>query len=128
VGAVIFVLIVVGIVGFFVWQFTATKNALATTSVQSPYSPEETRQIVDSAFGGARAMLWTSENGPGTINRRRRGKGQGITMSVTIECGADGGSQVDMWASRYNEYFGFLANFAGSVNSRKKAIERALKV
>jgi hypothetical protein len=31
-----------------------------------------------------------------------------------------------MWTSQYNEYLIFFANFAGSVNSRKKAIARAL--
>lgn len=47
-------------------------------------------------------------------------------MSIDITPLPGGGSAVDMWASTYNEYFLVLANFAGSVNSKKKAIARLL--
>lgn len=108
-----------------VWQFLATRNALATTRVQSRYSPHDTAQIVQQAFSGARNALWTSATGPGAINMRRRGKDGGIIMSIDVRPAA-GGSAVDMWASDYNEYMFVLANIAGSVNSRKKAIARLL--
>ncbi|UOZ11359.1 hypothetical protein [Amycolatopsis sp. WQ 127309] len=71
-------------------------------------------------------MLWTAASGPGSINKRRRGKDRGITMSIDIEAHPGGGSQVEMWASQTNVYFGLFVNFSGAVNSRKKAISRLL--
>ena len=47
-------------------------------------------------------------------------------MSVDIEPLPNGGSATNMWASSYNEYLVVLANFAGSVNGRKKAIAHVL--
>jgi hypothetical protein len=114
------------VVGLFVWQFMATKNALATTRVESPLPPDVVAAKISNTFGGARSMLWANGAGPGSINMRRRGKDGGITMSINIEPSASGGSVVDMWASSYNEHFIFFANFAGSVNSKKKAIARQL--
>ena len=123
-----FVLFLIGLalVGFLIWQRAATKNALTTTRVESPLPPQEVAARIASTFGGSQSMLWTNGAGPGSINMRRRGKDGGITMSITIEPSPSGGSVVDMWASNYNEYFIFFANFAGSVNSKKKAIARQL--
>lgn len=122
----LFVLAVLALVAFLIQQRNATKNALATTRVESRLPPQEVASRIANTFGGAQAMLWTNGGGPGSINMRRRGKDGGITMSITIEPSATGGSIVDMWASNYNEYFIFFANFAGSVNSKKKAIARQL--
>ena len=118
--------LVLAFVGIFVWQFMATKSALATTRVESRLSVEDAAQVVQGVFGGARNALWTGASGPGAINMRRRGKDGGIVMSVDIEQMPGGGSATNMWASSYNEYLVVLANFAGSVNSRKKAIAQLL--
>ncbi len=120
------VLLILGFVGILVWQFIETRNALATTSVVSHYTPEQSAQLIDTAFGGARSMLWTNTSGPGTINRRRRGWRRGVTMSITIEPVPEGGARIDMWASQYVQYLFVLANFAGAVNRRKRAIARIL--
>lgn len=125
-GGVVVVLIILAIVAFLGWQFAEGKRALATTQVESRYTPEETAQIVDGAFGGARSVLWANTSGPGTINKRRRGYRGGITMSIDIEPSPDGGSRVNMWASEHLEYLVFLVNFAGVVNRRKRAIARLL--
>lgn len=119
-------LLILAFVGILVWQFIETRNALATTSVVSRYAPERSAQLIDTAFGGARSMLWTNTSGPGTINKRRRGWRRGITMSITIEPLPEGGARIDMWASQYAQYLFVLANFAGVVNRRKRAITRIL--
>ena len=121
-GAFIFILLILVFAGICVWQFIETRNALATTSVLTRHTPDQTAQIIETAFGGARSVLWTNERGPGTINKRRRGYKRGITMSIDIEPQPDGRTQVSMWASRYAEYMFVLANMAGVVNRRKKAI------
>jgi hypothetical protein len=108
------------------WQWYETQQAVATTTVDSPYEPAEVAQIVRDAFAGPRAVLWTTTGGPGTINMRRRGVHGGITMSIDIEPLPDGGTRVDMWASGTVVYLGFLVNFAGVVNRRKRAIARSL--
>lgn len=118
------VVIGLGIVAFLVWQFLASRKALATSIVHSSRSPAEVAQAINSAFGGVRSVLWTDTNGPGMINRRRRGKGGGITISIDIEPVQGGGSEVHMWSSAGTSYFGLFANFAGAVNSRKRAIAR----
>lgn len=120
------VLVVLAFVGLLIWQFVASKNALMTTRVKSRYSPQEAAAMAMGAFAGARGALWTDASGPGSINKRRRGKDGGITMSIDIQPLANGGSAVEMWASTYNQMFIVFANFAGSVNSRKKAIARTL--
>ena len=125
-GGFVLVLIVLALVAFLVWQRSATKTALTTTQVESRLPPQEVAERIRNAFGGAQGMLWANEPGPGSINMRRRGKDGGITMSINIAPSASGGAIVDMWASNYNEYLIFFANFAGSVNSKKKAIERQL--
>lgn len=122
----VIVVVVLAFVGLLVWQYMATKNALATTRVESRYTPQQATEMAMGAFGGARSALWTDTSGPGSINKRRRGKDGGITMSIAIEPLANGGSAVEMWASTYNQMFIVLANFAGAVNSRKKAIARTL--
>ncbi|WP_328442719.1 hypothetical protein [Amycolatopsis sp. NBC_00438] len=122
----VIILALCALAGFLGWQRFATNNAVATTSVRSPHDVRRTQEIVDAAFGGARAMLWTTASGPGNINKRRRGKDRGITMSIDIEAIPGGGSQVDMWASQTNVYFGLFVNFSGAVNSRKMAISRHL--
>ena len=68
---------------------------------------------------------WTGVSGSGTVNMRLT-KGGGIVKSIDVAELPSGGSAVDMWASAYREYFVVLANSAGSVNSRKKAIARLL--
>ena len=120
------IIVVLTLAGILVWQFTQTKNALATTVVTTRKSVNDATTAVNGAFHGARGVLWTDDSGPGTLNKRRRGKDNGITMSITVEPSPTGGSKVSMWASQYNEYFIFFANFAGSVNSRKKAIAQVL--
>jgi hypothetical protein len=120
------VILVLAFVAVFAWQFTASRNALAVTRVESHRSAEDAARIVQNAFTGARNALWTGASGPGAINMRRRGKGGGIVLSVDIEPLPSGGSATNMWASSYNEYLVVLANFAGSVNSRKKAIAQLL--
>lgn len=120
-----FILILV-VVGLFVWQFIASRRALATTSILTRYSPQQAAQTIDTAFGGARSALWTNVSGPGTINKRRRGYRGGITMSIDMTREANGVTRIDMWASTYYQYLPFFANFAGSVNSRKRAITRML--
>ncbi|WFE66511.1 hypothetical protein [Micromonospora sp. WMMD714] len=117
---------VAGVVGVIVWQFIETQRAVATTTVASARPPAEAAQIVRGAFGGPRAVLWTTAAGPGTINMRRRGVRGGITMSITVEPRRGGGSEVAMWASETVVYLGFLVNFAGVVNRRKAAIGRLL--
>ncbi len=119
-------LLILAFVLAFIWQFLATKKALATTRLESHHSPQEAAQLVQSAFAGARNAIWTGATGPGTINMRRRGKDGGIVMSIDVTELPGGGSAVGMWASAYHEYLVVLANFAGSVNSRKKAIAQLL--
>lgn len=126
VGGFVCFLVVAGLVGVIVWQLIETRNAVATTSIQSSYDPARVTQIVGDAFTGGRALLWTTAPGPGTINMRRRGVRGGITMSIDVEPRAGGGSKVDMWASDTVIYLGFLVNFAGVVNRRKNAIGRML--
>jgi hypothetical protein len=125
-GTFLLPLLILAFVLAFIWQFLATKKALATTRLESRRPPHEAAQLVQNAFSGARNALWTGANGPGTINMRRRGKDGGIIMSIQVVELPGGGSAVDMWASTYHEYLGVLANMAGSVNSRKKAIARLL--
>ena len=125
-GGFVLFLIVVGLIGCLVWQFVETRNALATTAFSTGYEPADVATIVHEAFGGPRAVLWTAAAGPGAINMRRRGFRGGITMSIDIEPVPGGGSRVDMWASDTVVYLLVLVNFAGVVNRRKKAIQRAL--
>lgn len=120
------VALVLGPIVILVWQLVETRQAVATTTVDSGYGPAEVEQIVYDAFGGPRAILWTTASGPGTINMRRRGVRGGITMSIDIEPLPGGGTRVDMWASETVVYYGFLVNFAGVVSRRKRAIARAL--
>lgn len=126
-GFVCFVF-VAALAGIIAWQFIQTRNAVATTIVETGCDPAQAAQVVRSAFGGARALLWTTAGGPGTINMRRRGIRGGITMSIDIAPRQDGGSRVEMWASETLVYLGFLVNFAGVVNRRKKAIRNLLEV
>lgn len=119
------IVVVTLIVALIVWQYIATRKAISTTVVRTQVPPGQAADIVRSSFSGARGLLWTDESGPGTINKRRRGKDRGITMSITIEPAA-GGSELIMWASQYTEYLFLFANFAGSVNSRKNSIARKL--
>jgi len=126
VGGFVAVLAGLAIVAFVVWQFVESRNALATTSVLTRYTPEQAAQLINGAFGGARSVLWTSTSGEGTINKRHRGHRGGITMSITIEPLPDGGCRIDMWASEHLEYMLVFVNFAGVVNRRKKAIARLL--
>lgn len=111
-------------IALLVWQFIASRKAVATTVVESSLSPQQAAQAVEGAFGGARSMLWTGARGPGMINKRRRGRDRGVTMSINIQPGPSGGSELSLWASQYSEYFSTFANVAGSVNSRKRAIAR----
>ncbi|WP_433350318.1 hypothetical protein [Micromonospora sp. CA-111912] len=113
-------------IGFLVWQLIETRNAVATTTVETAYDPAQAVQIVRGAFGGPRAVLWTMATGPGTINMRQRGIHGGITMSITITPRPGAGTRVEMWASETVVHFGFLIRFADSVNRRKKAIGRLL--
>ena len=117
---------VAGLVGALVWQCSETRQAVETTTIETRYDPAEVARIVREAFGGARAVLWVNVSGPGMINLRRRGLRGGITMSIDIEPRPGGGSHVDLWASETVVYLGFLVNFAGVVNRRKKAIGRLL--
>jgi len=120
------VLVVLGIIGLFAWQFIESRRALATTSVLTRYSPEQAAQLIHSAFGGARSVLWANTKGRGTINRRRRGWKGGITMSIDIEPLPDGGCRIDMWASQYVEYLPLFVTFASVVTRRKRAIAKLL--
>jgi hypothetical protein len=120
------VLIILVFIGIVIWQFIEGQNATATTSVLTRYTPQQAAQIIDSAFGGARSMLWTKAKGPGNINRRRRGIRGGITMSIDLTPQQDGMTRVDMWASETVVYLLVLHNFAGPVNRRKRAIGRLL--
>jgi hypothetical protein len=122
----VIVLVLGALIGFLVWQRLATNKAVATTLVRTRCEPQETAEIVNRAFAGPRALLWTTASGVGNINKRRRGKDRGITMSIDIEPHPDGGSNVEMWASQTNVYFGLFVNFSGAVNSRKRAISRLL--
>lgn len=117
---------VVAVLGLVVWQFVETRNAVATTVVETAHDPHSVAQAVRASFTGPRAVLWTSAPGPGTINMRRRGIRGGVTMSIAIEARPAGGSRVVMWASETVVYLGVLVNFAGVVNRRKKAIGRRL--
>lgn len=119
-------MIVAGVFAIGIWQLVESRNALATTSITTSYSPQQVFEIIEGAFGGARSILWTNTGGAGDINKRRRGVRGGITMSIDIEPGPGGGSRVDMWASETVVYLGFLHNFAGVVNRRKRAIARLL--
>ena len=123
----IMVLLVLGVIGFLVWQFMESQRAVDTMSIRSRHDRQRTIEVITSAFGGARSLLWTNANGPGLINMRRRGKDGGITMSIDVEELPGGGSKVDMWASQTNVYLFVLVNFAGVVNRRKKAIQRLLE-
>lgn len=119
-------LLVAGLIGALVWQFVESRNAVATTTVETAHDPAQTDRIVREAFTGPLAVLWTTAGGPGTINMRRRGIHSGITMSIDITSTPGGGSRVDMWASNTTVYLGVLVNFAGVVNRRKKAVGRQL--
>jgi hypothetical protein len=121
-----FVILVIVFVGVIVWQYVESQRAVATTSVLTRYTPQQTAEIIAGAFGGARSVLWTRASGPGAINMRRRGRAQGITMSIDLTPEANGVTRVDMWASAYANYLGVLVNFAGVVNRRKRAIGRLL--
>jgi hypothetical protein len=125
-GGFVLFLIVAGVIGILVWQWSESGRAVATTSVTTAYAPADAARIVREAFGGPRAVLWTTANGPGAINMRRRGLRGGITMSIDLEPAPGGGTLVDMWASQTVVYLLVLVNFAGVVNRRKKAIQRAL--
>lgn len=118
--------VVAGFVAVFIWQLVESRNALATTSITTHLPPQQVAQLIESAFSGARSILWTTTSGPGTINMRRRGFRGGITMSIDIEPLPEGGCRVDMWASETVVYLGVLHNFAGVVNRRKRAIARLL--
>lgn len=118
--------VVAALIGVVVWQFIETRNAVATTTVETALDPGRAAQLVHEAFTGPRAILWTETTGPGRINMRRRGIHRGITMSITIDPRPGGGASVDMWASQTVVYLGFLVNFAGVVNRRKNAIGRLL--
>jgi len=126
VGGFVCFLLVAGFVGVIVWQLIESRNATATTVVDSRLDPAQVARIVQEAFGGPRAILWARANGPGAINMRRRGYRGGVTMSIDIEPRENGGTRVEMWASDTLVYLGFLVNFAGVVNRRKKAIGRML--
>jgi hypothetical protein len=126
VGGFLCFVVVAGLAGVLIWQFIETKNAVAITSLETSYEPAQVVQIVGNAFEGARAVLWTTASGPGTINMRRRGFRGGITMSVAVKPKAGGGSRVEMWATDTVIYLGVLVNFAGVVNRRKHAIGRSL--
>jgi hypothetical protein len=119
-------LVVAGPVGLVVWQLIETRAAIATTVHETVCDPARAAGIVREAFTGPRAVLWTTASGPGTINMRRRGIRGGITMSISVEPLPNGGSRVAMWASETVVYLGFLVNFAGVVNRRKRAIGRLL--
>lgn len=120
------ILVVAAIVAGLYFFIQTGSRARETTSLTTMHSPEETVVIVKSAFNGSSGMLWTDDNGPGTVNMRRRGKDGGITISIAIDPAPGGGSSVSMWASKFNVYFIFLVNFAGAVNSKKKAIASRL--
>lgn len=124
-GTFVVILVILAIVGVIVWQVTESKNALASFSAQSRHDPRHTAEIVNNAFDGTRGMLWSNVDGPGTINKRRRGKDGGIVMSIDISS-SGAGSRVDMWASSSNVYLHVIVNFAGVVNRRKKAIAQAI--
>jgi hypothetical protein len=121
-----FVIIVLAFIGVIVWQYVESQHAVATTSVLTRYTPEQAAEIIMGAFGGARSVLWTRASGPGTINMRRRGRAQGITMSIDLTPEANGVTRIDMWSSAYSHYLGVLIGFAGVVNRRKRAIGRLL--
>lgn len=127
-GGFFAVLVVLAIVGFLVWQFIESRNAVATSSVLTRYPPQQAAQVINGAFGGARSVLWTNASGEGTINKRRRGYHDGITMSIDIVPLPEGGCRVDMWASQTWSYVWLpvVVNMAGVVNRRKKAIARLL--
>ncbi|WP_339122915.1 hypothetical protein [Pseudonocardia sp. D17] len=125
-GTSLLLILVLLFIAVFIWQYVASGNARTTTRVETPRAPQEAAQVVQQAFSGARSALWTATSGPGAFNMRRRGKDGGITMSIDVHALPAGGSAVDMWASDYNQRFVALINFAGSVNSRKKAIAREL--
>jgi hypothetical protein len=94
------VIIVLAFIGICIWQFIESRNAVATTSVLTRYSPEQAAGIIDEAFGGHRSILWTNTQGDGRINKRRRGWRGGITMSFDVEPQQDGMTRIDMWASQ----------------------------
>ena len=118
--------VVAGLIGFVVWQYIETRNAVTRTTVSTACEPAAAARIVNDAFIGPRSVLWTPVGGPGTINMRRRGARGGITMAIVIERRAGGGSEVTMWASETTVYLGLLVNFAGVVNRRRAAIGHAL--
>jgi hypothetical protein len=81
--------------------------------------PERTAEIVKNGFDGARSVLWGNVNGPGTINKRWRGKDGGIVMSINIEHLGSGGSRVDRWASQTNRYLIlFVTSRESSIGAR----------
>lgn len=125
-GTSLLLVLVLLFIAIFIWQYVASSNARTKTRVETPQAPQEAAQVVQQAFSGARSALWTATSGPGAFNMRRRGKDGGITLSIDVHALPVGGSAVDMWASSYSERFVVLVNFAGSVNSRKKAIARSL--
>lgn len=126
-GTFVVVVIILAIVGLLVWQFSESKRAASTVSMYTSLDRQKTAELINSSFrGGTRSVLWADASGPGTINKRRRGKDKGITMSIDIEAAGGGGTRVEIWASSYTHYFGFFINFAGVVNRRKKAIAQLL--
>ncbi|ROO61555.1 hypothetical protein EDC02_3495 [Micromonospora sp. Llam0] len=42
------------------WHFYETRQAVATTTVDSPYNSAQVAQIVRDAFAGPRAVLWAT--------------------------------------------------------------------
>jgi hypothetical protein len=126
VSTLVVILLIAALIGFVVWQLSETRNAVATTTVVTSHDPDTVERMVQAAFSGPRALIWTRTAGAGTINMRRRGFRRGITMSIALAPRAGGGTEVDMWASETLVYLFVLVNFAGVVNRRKKAIARAL--
>lgn len=115
----IFLLLVLALIGLFVWQIIVTSQAKQQRETKVKLSPARVADIAEQCFPG---LLWKDWQGPGDINKRRRSANDsGPVVSVDISRLADGSTHVTVWMSAWHSKF-FFANFAGSAKGMAKKI------
>ena len=116
----VFVIIILVILAMYITQFTFGVLARRQDETQSQLSPDRIAQLAAEGFG---SMLWKDEQGPGSINKRRRTlNGSGPLISIEIDP-ISGGANVTVWMSEWSSRAG-LINFAGTAFFQKRKILR----
>lgn len=119
IGAILVIIIFV-ILAMYITQFTFGVLARRQDETQSQLSPDRIAQLTAEGFG---SMLWKDEQGPGSINKRRRTlNGSGPLISIDVEP-VSGGSNVSVWMSEWSSRAGII-NFAGTAFFQKRKILR----